>query len=70
MPDTNTAVEMRSAKKRLSASTSSAMPMAYPPAREREPIQKQHHYGVDREVMIVKKAHPLSLLISRVSMVP
>ncbi len=37
---------------------------------DEERAEEKHHYGVDREVVIVKKAHPLSLLISRVSMVP
>ena len=36
----------------------------------KEGAEEQDHYGVDREVMVVKNAHPLSLLISLVSSVP
>ena len=37
---------------------------------DKKRAEEQHHYGVDREVVVIKETHPLSLLISLVSSVP
>ena len=47
-------------------------PQEFVPAEEhdQERAEEQRHHRVDREVLIAQKAHPLSLLISLVSIVP